>query len=82
MKKFFVYVMKSQKDGRFYKGMTNNLERRIYEHNKGKHKSTRPFCPWILVYHEEYNSREEARKRELYLKSGSGREFIRNILAP
>ena len=80
--KYFVYVLKSEKDGRLYKGMTNNIERRIYEHNIGKHKSTRPYKPWELVYQESYDSRIEARKREKYLKSGIGREFLKNKLDP
>ena len=77
---FFVYIIKSKKDGRLYKGFTNNLERRLKEHNIGKNKSTSPYKPWDLVYKEEVASREEARKREKYFKSGIGREFIKNIL--
>jgi putative endonuclease len=79
---YFVYVLKSQKDGRFYKGMTNDLDRRIYEHNIGKHKSTRPYRPWELVYRETVNDRTEARKREKYLKSGIGREYLKKKLDP
>lgn len=79
---YFVYVLKSQADGRLYKGMTNNIERRIYEHNIGKHKSTRPYRPWILVYSETNENRVEARKREKYFKSGIGREFLKNLLDP
>jgi len=77
---YFVYVLKSSIDNRFYKGMTNNLKRRVYEHNLGKNKSTKPYRPWVLVYKEEYKTSEEARKRELFFKSGSGREYLKNIL--
>ena len=79
---YFVYVLKSTIDNRLYKGMTNNIERRIYEHNLGKHRSTRPYRPWTLVYSEALETREEARKREKYLKSGIGREFLKKILDP
>jgi len=79
---YFVYVLKSEKDDRLYKGMTNNIKRRIYEHNIGKHKSTRPFKPWKLVYQESFDSRVEARRREKYLKSGIGREFLKEKLDP
>jgi putative endonuclease len=79
---YFVYVLQSQVDGRLYKGMTNNIERRIYEHNLGKHKSTRPYRLWKIVYSETIENRKEARERELYFKSGFGREFLNKILDP
>lgn len=77
---YFVYVLKSSLDGRLYKGMTSNIDRRIKEHNSGKTKSTKPYQPWKLVYSEKFNSIEEARKRELYLKSGIGRDLLKKIL--
>ena len=75
---FFVYVLKSEKHYRFYVGMTQNLDKRIQEHNSGKTKSTKGFKPWNLFFFEEFDSRKEARNREKYLKSGIGREFIKD----
>lgn len=69
----FVYVIRSEADGRFYVGMTENLERRLNEHNNGKTKSTKGYRPWILVH----SDRITARKREKYLKSGVGKEYIK-----
>ena len=80
MKKFVIYVIESQIDARLYVGFTEFLERRIKEHNDGKTKSTKGFRPWILVYSEVVSTREEARKREKYLKSGCGKEFLKLIL--
>lgn len=77
---FFIYIIKSEKDGRLYKGFTTNIERRLMEHNSGKTKSTSPYKPWKLVYTEEVESREQARKREKYFKSGIGREYLKNTL--
>ena len=77
---FFVYVIKSTVNNRLYKGLTTDLEKRIKEHNSGKTKSTSPYKPWVLVYFEKFDSRDEARKREKYLKSGIGREFLKNKL--
>jgi putative endonuclease len=75
---FFVYIIKSEVDGRFYKGLTANLERRIKEHNSTKTKSTKAYIPWVLVYKEEFQTRKEARDKEKYFKSGIGRDYIKN----
>jgi putative endonuclease len=77
---FFVYIIKSTIDNRLYKGLTTDLESRVREHNTGKTKSTKPYKPWKLVYFEKFDSREEAREREKYFKSGIGREFLKNKL--
>lgn len=77
---FFVYVLKSQTDGRLYKGMTENIERRIYEHNSGKCKSTKPYRPWVLVLTKSFGTRQEARDYEKWLKSGIGREYLKSTL--
>lgn len=78
---FYVYVLRSRIDERLYKGLTQNLERRVHQHNEGKVKSTKGFVPWDLMYFEIFESRDEARSREKYLKSGVGREFLKNKLA-
>jgi putative endonuclease len=63
-----------------YVGITNNLERRISDHNSGYNKLTKPYRPFELILVEEYNSRKEARAREKYLKSGQGKEFLKKII--
>jgi putative endonuclease len=77
---YYVYVIKSEKDGRLYVGFTENLERRISEHNDGKTKSTKGYIPWILVYKEKCKTREDARDREKFLKSGIGKKIIKEYL--
>lgn len=77
---YIVYVIKSKVDGRLYVGFTENLERRVKEHNAGKTKSTKGYLPWTLVFQEEVNERSLARKREKYLKSGCGKEFLKKII--
>ena len=77
---YFVYVLESEKDGRLYKGQTNDIEKRVKEHNFGKTKSTKGYSPWKLVYFEKYKTREEAVLREKYFKTGSGREFLKGKL--
>jgi putative endonuclease len=79
--KYFVYVLKSEIDGRLYKGQTTDIEKRIKEHNSGKTKSTKGYMPWKLVYFETFETREESVLREKYFKTGSGREFLKGKLA-
>ena len=54
--------------------MTNNIERRIKEHNLGYNKTTKAYKPFLLIY-----KGKKARGREKYLKSGIGKEFLKSI---
>lgn len=74
---YFVYILQSEEDGRFYVGMTGDVERRLKEHNRGKSKSTKGYRPWKLMKIEEFDKRSDARIREKYLKGGSGKELIK-----
>ena len=75
---YFVYVLRSRNHNWNFFGQTKNLKNRLTEHNNGKTKSTKGYIPLDLVYFEKLNSREEAVTRERYLKSGVGREFLRD----
>ena len=75
--KFFVYVISSLQRKYIYVGLTNNLERRVEQHQQGKENTTSPYRPFKLVTTEKFSSRIEARKREKYLKSGCGKEWIK-----
>jgi putative endonuclease len=78
---FYVYVLISEKHNRHYIGMTNDVERRLAEHNVGKTKSTSYYAPWKILFRESFNTREDARNREKYLKSGN-RKRIYQKMAP
>ena len=73
----YVYVIRSEKDGRFYVGMSGNVEKRVKEHTNGRTKSTKGYTPWKLFFFEEHANRLIARKREKYLKSGFGKAWIK-----
>jgi len=77
---YFVYILQSEIDGRLYKGHTNDIDKRIEEHNSGKTKSTKGYKPWELVYFETFGTREEAILHEKYFKTGIGREFLKDKL--
>lgn len=65
---FYVYILKSKKDNRLYLGYTNNLRKRLKEHNLGLVSSTKLRTPLRLVYYEAYAIRQDATKREHNLK--------------
>ena len=65
---YFLYIIESINTGRWYIGTTENLEKRLKEHNKGGTKSTRPFRPYKIVYTEQFVTKFEARRREIVIK--------------
>ena len=77
---YYVYILKSERNGKLYKGLTGDLKRRIREHNSGNSTFTRANGPWKLVYYEAFLSKEDARREELFLKSGKGKERIKHLL--
>ncbi len=78
---FIVYVIESVNHDFIYVGLTDNLERRLYQHNHKLGRSTKPYAPYKLIYTESLDDRASARKREKYLKSTSGKIFLRKTLA-
>ncbi|MBI5198421.1 MAG: GIY-YIG nuclease family protein [Nitrospirae bacterium] len=77
---YYVYILHSQKDGKLYTGYTNNINRRIAEHNEGKVESTKNRRPLRLIYYEAYLEKADAENREIFLKSGSGKRYIKKQL--
>jgi putative endonuclease len=73
----YVYVLRSVKDGGFYIGYSANLRNRFDEHATGESFATSYRRPWRLIYYEAYMNQADALGRERYLKSGSGRRFLR-----
>lgn len=76
------YVLQSEKNDTFYTGSTDNIERRVWEHNNNFkiNSFTYKNRPYRLVYLENYSRKEEARKRERYLKTGKGREDLVKLI--
>jgi len=77
---FYTYVLQSSKDLNFYVGYTNNLVKRIEEHNKGKVPSTKNRVPLKLIYWKGCLNQQDATRREKYLKTSWGKRFIKNRL--
>jgi len=77
---FYTYVLKSLKSGKLYIGYTNDLRKRFKEHNDRKSTYTKDKGPYTIIYYEACLTEEDARSRELYLKSGRGWAFIKSRL--
>ncbi|WPO76871.1 GIY-YIG nuclease family protein [Flavobacterium sp. KACC 22761] len=81
MEEFVVYILYSEKFNKNYTGYTSNLIERFKSHNLlGTKGYTLKFRPWKVIHVEFFNSKSEAIKREKYLKTGIGREFIKNLI--
>lgn len=72
-----VYILISEKDNRTYVGSTDNFEKRLKQHNSGKVISTKHRFPFKVLFIEEFETLKEARKREIYYKSGAGRRKLK-----
>jgi putative endonuclease len=77
---YYVYILKSKKDSKFYTGYTKNLKLRFERHQLGQVDSTRNRRPLKLIYYEACLKREDATHREKYLKTFHGKMFIKNRL--
>ena len=72
----FVYIIKSKTHATRYIGSTDNIPKRLQEHNNKKCRYTSGRIPWNLFYQEKYETRAEAMQREKFLKSGQGRKWL------
>jgi len=75
----YVYVLQS-KNKSLYIGYTNNIRRRILEHNRQENFSTKPYAPWKLIFFEGYLEENDAKRREKYLKTNQGSRLLKRML--
>ncbi|MBU1159842.1 GIY-YIG nuclease family protein [Patescibacteria group bacterium] len=75
----FLYVIESKNKNFRYVGITKDVKKRLDQHNKGYNESTKRFKPFMLILTERFNNYKEARKKEIFLKSGVGRKFLDNL---
>lgn len=78
---FYVYLLKSKIDSKFYIGFTGNLKQRFKDHESGNVESTKNRRPLELVYYEAYNEKELALKREKFLKTTKGKIQLRKQIS-
>ena len=80
MKFHYLYVLISLKDHKFYIGSTNDLKRRLQEHQQGKNISTAKRLPVRLIFYEAYPTKSDAERRERYFKTNKGKTTLRQML--
>jgi len=76
---YSVYAISSLNRNYIYLGLTANLEARLHRHNSGLERTTQPYAPFKLLHKEEFATRAEARIPLSSYKSGSGKEYLRDI---
>ncbi len=75
---FYVYCIQSKEDSeKLYFGFSNDLKRRIKEHNDGLNTSTKTYRPWKIIYYEACILESDARRREKYFKTSIGRRMFK-----
>ncbi len=78
---YYVYVLYSRKISKFYIGYTKDLNNRIEHHNLGLDRWSERGIPWKLVYFEKYENKQDALRREKFLKTGKGSKFVKARIA-
>jgi len=78
---FYVYILHNEESDRYYIGSTNNLERRLKEHLRGKTRSTRILKTDKIVYTEVFQIEKECRAREKKLKSYKSKKYIKWLIS-
>lgn len=77
---FYVYVLLSLKDKKFYIDYTNDIERRLLEHQRGENISTAKRLPVTFIYFEAFRSKQDALCRENYFKTSKGKTTLRQMI--
>jgi len=76
---YYTYALRSLNRNYIYVGLTDNIDRRLDEHQTGRNKTTKPYRPFELIFSECHNTRAEARAREKYFKTGIGKAYLKSL---
>lgn len=77
---YYVYILHNPSKNFIYIGYSEDLKQRIDSHNKGENKSTKTYIPLELIHYEAYKNMQDAKRRELYLKSNRGKTTLKTML--
>ena len=76
---YYLYILKSLNYPKTYVGITNEVDRRLFEHNSGYSLFSKRYMPWAILNLEEFGDRNAARVREKYYKSAAGRRKLKKL---
>jgi putative endonuclease len=79
-KYYYVYFLQSSINNRYYIGTSDNVVKRLNQHNSGLSKSTAPYRPWKVIKIEKFDSIESAYQRERFIKKKKSRKIIEKII--
>jgi len=77
---FYIYILRLNNDN-WYTGYTSDLKQRVKDHQAGKVQSTKYFLPVELIHYEAYKIKEDAQRREKYLKTSDGKRFLKQQIS-
>ncbi len=77
---YYTYVLQSLKNQSLYIGYTQDIKKRLGQHNNGESSYTKKFIPWKLVHYEAYRNEDDAKRRERYLKTNQGSRLLKRML--
>ena len=77
---YYVYILQSIPTKRLYVGFSVDLKKRLQKHNRKLVLSTKPYAPWELIHYEAYRNKQDAQRREKYLKTNQGARLLKRML--
>jgi Predicted endonuclease containing a URI domain len=75
----YLYILLSEAKNKTYTGVADDVNKRLAEHNSGKVKSSRPYCPYKIIHTESFETLKEARQKERFYKSTTGRRRLKEM---
>jgi len=77
---YYVYILQSISTKKLYTGYSVDLRERLQKHNRKLNFSTKPYAPWKLIHYEAYRNKQDAKRREKYLKTNQGARLLKRML--
>lgn len=77
---YYVYILLNEAKTRTYTGVADDVNKRLALHNAGRVKASRPYRPYNIIHTEEFETLKEARQKEKFYKSTTGRRKLKEII--
>jgi len=76
---YYVYILLNETKTRTYTGVADDVDKRLAEHNAGRVKSSRPYRPYKIIHAESFETLKQARQKERFYKSTTGRRRLKEL---